>query len=224
MTDRPASEFGDGTLIEDNENPPIDQEIPNINNEHAPTVNENLPAINEEPAALNGNPQAVDGNSTTNIENSPVLLSPEQVRPFPKAGPRQQNRRGRKKKQTAILTDTPIKEALKEEKDKAKEKKQPLKRKIVEKKCTSNKKDGRKFLFRDEMPVASTSRVSRKSSSSESEDETECLFCEESYRSSVTGDDWVQCTQCRRWAHEKCTKSSNLTFYVCINCNSDDDL
>lgn len=109
MTDRPASEFGDGTLIEDNENPPIDQEIPNINNEHAPTVNENLPAINEEPAALNGNPQAVDGNSTTNIENSPVLLSPEQVRPFPKAGPRQQNRRGRKKRQTAILTDTPIK-------------------------------------------------------------------------------------------------------------------
>lgn len=39
-------------------------------------------------------------------------FSPEQVRPFPKAGPRKQTRRGRKKGKTSILTDTPVKQQI----------------------------------------------------------------------------------------------------------------
>lgn len=39
-------------------------------------------------------------------------FSPEQVRPFPKAGPRKQTRGGRKKGKTSILTDTPVKQQI----------------------------------------------------------------------------------------------------------------
>ncbi|KAJ8928601.1 hypothetical protein NQ314_018808 [Rhamnusium bicolor] len=56
-------------------------------------------------------------------KNKEPLLSPEKVRPFPKAGPRENARRARKKRQTAILTDTPIKEALQQEKQNVKKKK-----------------------------------------------------------------------------------------------------
>jgi hypothetical protein len=41
---------------------------------------------------------------------SPVLL-----RPFPKAGPRQETNKGRRKRKTCILTDTPEKKAIEEE-------------------------------------------------------------------------------------------------------------
>lgn len=228
VTDRSAPELSDENMIHGDEILPVDQQGPH-NNDNFPTVSNEPPAVNENPVAPNGNPDPLNENrltvqrGTTTIK-PPVLLSPEQVRPFPKAGPRQQTRRGRKKRQSAILTDTPVKDALKEERGHARGKKQPHKRDAVKKKCTNNRRDGRKYLFQDEEPAASISRANRDSSSSDSEDEAECLICEEAYRSSAAGDDWVQCTQCKRWAHEKCTKCSNLTFYVCINCNSDDDL
>ncbi|KAJ8962967.1 hypothetical protein NQ314_005684 [Rhamnusium bicolor] len=97
VTDRPAPANGDGNFTDHNENSPTI-------NENPPAIHENLPVINENPLSAS------------------VLLSPEQVRPVPKPGP-QNIRRGRKKRQTAILTDTPIREALKQEKEKAKEKK-----------------------------------------------------------------------------------------------------
>ncbi|GBM68951.1 hypothetical protein AVEN_24357-1 [Araneus ventricosus] len=45
--------------------------------------------------------------------------APEDVRPFQKAGPRKSSYRGRKKRQTSILTDTPVKNALQIEKEKS---------------------------------------------------------------------------------------------------------
>ncbi|KAL0149091.1 hypothetical protein M9458_055604, partial [Cirrhinus mrigala] len=43
------------------------------------------------------------------------LFSPSLIRPFPKAGPRKETGRGRKKRLSEILTDTPVKLALEEE-------------------------------------------------------------------------------------------------------------
>ncbi|KAL1501920.1 hypothetical protein ABEB36_007152 [Hypothenemus hampei] len=149
------------------------------------------------------------------------VLTPEEVRPFPKA-----EREG--KRQTAILTDSPVQKALKEEKEKSKEKKLPHKRKRIEKKIKKNCriKKSRGIRSNHESPVASTSRAVEDSSDSESEDKTdcECLICDESYCNSVSGEKWVQCTNCRRWAHEKCAGTSNKLVYRCINCDSDDDL
>lgn len=44
--------------------------------------------------------------------NNSGFVSPEIIRPFPKAGLRKQTRKGRKKKKSIIATDTPEKEAL----------------------------------------------------------------------------------------------------------------
>ena len=45
------------------------------------------------------------------------MFSPVSIRPFPKAGARKETKKGRKKRSTAILTDTPVKQALEEERD-----------------------------------------------------------------------------------------------------------
>lgn len=44
-----------------------------------------------------------------------VYPSPEQLRPFQKAGPKLDTKKGKKKRKSAILTDTPVKEALRQE-------------------------------------------------------------------------------------------------------------
>ena len=44
------------------------------------------------------------------------VFSPERIRPFPKAAARTGQAKGRKRKKTEILTDTPVKEALEAEK------------------------------------------------------------------------------------------------------------
>ncbi|MBS0032908.1 MAG: hypothetical protein KFE23_02415 [Candidatus Baumannia cicadellinicola] len=57
----------------------------------------------------------------SNWDNSPLNVSPREVRPFPKAGPRKNTNRpaqNRQKRETAILTDTPVKRKLEEEKNK----------------------------------------------------------------------------------------------------------
>ena len=46
---------------------------------------------------------------------SPEVFSPVTVKPHPKAGPRAQASRGRRKRTTEILTGTPVKKALEEE-------------------------------------------------------------------------------------------------------------
>ena len=105
MTDRPAPTNNEQNKVQ--EEIQVEGEIQaDEGNEVGEAINENLPE-----------------NKENQSDPSLNILSPEEVRPFPKAGPRQDVRKARKKRQTAILTDTPIKEALEQEKYKAKEKK-----------------------------------------------------------------------------------------------------
>lgn len=202
VTDRPA--LADTDFRENNERHPVANETVREHDQRPPEITENANEITK--------------------DSSKKILSPEQVRPFPKAGPRQSTTKGRKKRKSAILTDTPIKKALEQEKESIKEKKLPHKKKMADKKSIklNKSRDGRKYLFQEKYTTPSTSH-GNECWSSESEDETECLVCGKFYSNSVRGDDWVQCTRCSRWAHEKCV-ISNITFYVCINCDSDDDL
>lgn len=66
--------------------------------------------------------QAIPGSSKPAISSSfcshatyTNTLTPEDIRPYPKAGPRKKVNQQRKKRKTAILTDTPVKEALEAE-------------------------------------------------------------------------------------------------------------
>ena len=56
----------------------------------------------------------------------------------------------------------------------------------------------------------------------EKKEEWPCLVCGEPYRNSRPGEKWVQCFDCKHWSHEECTPGD--AYYVCQNCESDDDL
>lgn len=67
----------------------------------------------------------------------------------------------------------------------------------------------------------------RKSSSSSTENDVDCLClkCLKPWSKSKSGQEWVQCLDCKKWVHVKCV--NNAERYICHNCNSDinsDDL
>lgn len=138
------------------------------------------------------------------IPGSSGSFSPHLVKPLPKAGPRKNQLKGRKRRHTAILTDTPEKEALEKENNLRKEREHKKKKKIVKKN------------------VFSTKNKTTYESSSDSEEETFCLVCCDKYSNSLASEEWVQCLGCKLWAHSKCIKGSSKIFY-CLNCNSDSD-
>ena len=72
----------------------------------------------------------------TNVVTEEIFSS-EEVMPHPKAPPRKQNLRGRKRRHTAILTDSPERDAIYEEEKKRKEKREKRKKLIV---CHKNPK------------------------------------------------------------------------------------
>lgn len=141
--------------------------------------------------------------------NSSFNYSPEVIKPLPKIT-RQRAEKRRKRGTTVILTSTPYKNALEEEvmnKQKKEEKKlirlQKKKEKLQPKRnknFTPNPKLKRKIR-----PTARTK--SNLNDSSESEDDgndADCLVCGEKYSDSASGEGWIMCYKCHKWAHDAC--------------------
>ena len=122
----------------------------------------------------------------TSTNTSQMTFEPERIRPFPQAGPRKPGRR--KKRKSAILTDTPVKSALE-----AEEKMRRKPRKALEK-----QKSRRKIVLE-----------------SDSEPDTQleidnlCLYCNSHYDTSKQGEGWIMCSQRRKWAHDECAEISD---------------
>ncbi|XP_065124996.1 uncharacterized protein [Paramisgurnus dabryanus] len=131
-------------------------------------------------------------------------FSPSLIRPFPKAGPRKETRKGRKKRRSEILTDTPVKLALEEE--------ERRKGKIIRKKILGSVKSQNK---KGKKPAGK--RVKDDNSSSEEEDF--CVVCMEPFRNSRSKEVWVKCVLCSFWAHQACTPG--LTNFICHHCDSE---
>lgn len=55
-------------------------------------------------------------------------------------------------------------------------------------------------------------------SDSENED-CLCIVRLKPYSESKSGQDWIQCTACKKWAHYHC--GGEDPFYVCLHCSSD---
>ena len=113
-----------------------------------------------------------------------------------------------KKGKSAILTDTPEKTYLEEKK-----KEQDAKKKKVSKRVLSEKKGKKKV----------TKGNKKKKFVDDEEDEKEeedyCLVCLSPYSASKSREVWIQCQECKLWAHEACT--SGLPNYICQNCDSE---
>jgi hypothetical protein len=150
---------------------------------------------------------------------SKAVFSPERLKPHPKAPPRSATTKGRKRRKTAILTDTPEKEMLQEEKRRRMEKKKPkshactktkpkskLKTKAKRKSATKTKREKAKRILVDDFP---------------DEVDWNCLVCLGRWSESRSNEQWLQCGICKDWSHEECTGVSEL--YICHHCSSDTD-
>lgn len=166
-------------------------------------VNDNLrpPACSEvnelEPVASTSGLRK--NSSKPNAKNN-IVFSPAFVRPLPKAEQRKQTLKGRKKRKSAVLTDTPEKDALEEE------------------------QTGRNLKKSKEVLKLKVKKVKKKvfvSSDSSSEEECFCLVCSEEFGNSKPNEKWVRCVACKLWSHKECTDA--IEPYICHHCNSDDD-
>jgi hypothetical protein len=60
-------------------------------------------------------------------------------------------------------------------------------------------------------------RPIRSKKKKQTDDDCECLYCNELF--SVTGGNWIQCTDCTKWAHVECAGVSNIQIsFQCDIC------
>ncbi|XP_022164729.1 PHD finger protein ALFIN-LIKE 6-like [Myzus persicae] len=115
---------------------------------------------------------------------------------------------------STILTDTPEKEKLREEQEISNRKKEAKNLKLKKRNfLESNTKNKNKKKSKPKTIVAS----------SDEEDDYFCIVCLGAYSKSRKVQDWIECTSCKKWAHEKCAGKQNVLFYNCKHCTSDID-
>ncbi|KAL5236397.1 hypothetical protein ACI65C_003807 [Semiaphis heraclei] len=160
----------------------------------------NLPET-EEPVASTSN-NFTSSPLPANLNTLSPIITPEDIRPLPKAPQRKAGRTNPRKRHTAILTDTPEKEKLEKQKQERQAKKSSGSKKRQSKTIKLAKK---KLILNDD-----------------EEDDTMCLVCCELFSSSRPKEKWVQCVKCKNWSHEACTSQEDR--YICQHCDSDDDI
>lgn len=128
------------------------------------------------------------------------IISPEVIRPFCKASPRQNMARKNRKRSSAIVTDTPEKERIEEEENAKKTKKNP-------KKMTTNQSI-------KTLNIISETKT-KKTKAKSGENSGNCIVCNKNYEGS--NEDWFQCKVCSGWAHESCGIKGLLNFF-CKKC------
>ena len=130
-----------------------------------------------------------------------VAVSPEEIRPHPKAPPRKGTVTRRKRK-LEILTDSPVKERIREEQN-------------VKEKSKSGKNSKTKV-------TPKTSKRSRKPAEEgealqlPSSDDVRCFTY--GMRYAMSCESWIMCDACHRWACEPCTDAPKRGGYVCKLC------
>lgn len=65
--------------------------------------------------------------------------------------------------------------------------------------------------------------MSESSSDADDEDDTECLFCNESYTKDKRGEGWIRCIVCLKWGHDACAgvDPDDVDEFTCDFCRDD---
>lgn len=137
-----------------------------------------------------------------------TAVFPADIRPFRKADFSKAKKNNRSKGKTAIHTDTP-------EKNEIEEKYNKTKMGIVKKQIGNEGK-----FQKVKRTIKRKKKQQIEVETSSNEDETICLKCHGPYKNSK--EDWLQCRECKNWAHSTCTNTDPL--FVCINCESHIDI
>ena len=147
------------------------------------------------------------------------IFSPEEVMPHPKAPPRKQNLRGRKRRHIAVFTDSERDAIYEEEKKREERKKKKVDRlsqkskkmKRVysqDKKVVKEKIQGKKAKEKTDRTLRSSKKNLEQSSSVS---DTFCIICLEPYSESAPGEIWRRCIVRKSWAHN-CFVTSSVRF------------
>ena len=174
-------------------------DIRNIQNEPVPSTSSETPIVPDSPE---DSPQP----------SSSFTVNPEEISPLPNST--QVRSQKRKRGSAAILTSSPYKRQLTEERENkaAKEREKEMKKN----KQSANNGVRRNILATQPTVTknkATEKRQQRKSkitvqeeSSSEdgSDNDTDCMFCRDTYLRSTGGEGWIRCSTCLEWAHEEC--------------------
>ncbi|KAI7796638.1 hypothetical protein IRJ41_003050 [Triplophysa rosa] len=106
-----------------------------------PSTNSALPGPSTN-SALPSMPSYASATTSSPLPSNAIadsgLPTPEDFRPYPKAGPRKPASKGRKRRKSAILTDTPVKQQLEKEKNKAESSKKLFQKKGKQKGGSQN--------------------------------------------------------------------------------------
>lgn len=164
------------------------------------------------PSTPNSDRDKPSTSGTRPAANPVSHISPSEIRPVPKCPTQQPNARKRKLQRSEILTSTPIKkdQASKLAKKNIKEEKKEVKKKTTTKARPQTKP--KKALFQSH-------GSGNAPKSGKSLPDHDCLVCGEKYSTSLANEDWIQCSQCRKWAHELCTSYLGYGSYFCDECD-----
>jgi hypothetical protein len=171
-------------------------------------------------------------------------VSPSDIMPFPQAERKIQQTTDKRKGRTVILTDSPYKNelesALMKKKVEDEEKKRKAKQMKIKVEKKTNKKEqktmpNKRQLFADEETQKKEVKRSKKEkvldwneSSDEEGDNAACVYCNALYTDSKGDEGWIQCTQCRGWAHDSCSgvdeEEDDFTCELCQSVNRENRL
>jgi len=158
--------------------------------EYAPSTVTNIvldSTDNMQPYEISDNTETVMANKIIEtLSQEPITISPESIRPYPKAQLAQKmaKKGGRNQGTTKILTDTSEKNEIEQ---------------------NANKKNNiakLKLLYTEARKNKQTSKATKKNKNkivdeNDEDDDAFCTVCSELYSKSKSGESWIQCHRCK---------------------------
>lgn len=147
---------------------------------------------------------------------SSFSVSPREIRPPPEQkDPRIVKKPDKRRGKTVILTSSPYKLELElEEQGKTnKKEKKTLNQKLfkIPKQKTVQTRKKKKFSIKTD---------SLSSDEDDEESDEACIFCNELYAKSKSLEGWIQCLNCKGWAHEACSNAEEHDqHFICDFCS-----